>query len=55
MTPLDFAAGHPVVALFLVVAAGWSLGEVFAAPITAWRKFSRRADCPRCHGTGREP
>lgn len=55
MSLVDFAAAHPVVAVFLVLAAGWAGGELLSAPVTAWRKWHRPGDCPRCHGTGREP
>ena len=55
MTVLEFAAAHPVLAVVLLLAAGWAAGGALSSPVTAWRKWTRPNDCPRCHGTGREP
>ncbi len=55
MNVLDFAAEHPVLAVVLLVVVGVAGGNLLAAPITAWRKWQRPNDCPRCGGTGREP
>lgn len=55
MTALEWMAAHPWLSLGLVIVGGWSVGGALAAPVTAWRKWKRPGDCPRCHGTGREP
>jgi hypothetical protein len=55
VTLLDFMAAHPLASVGIVLAAGYAVGGALAAPVTAWRKFHRPGDCPRCGGTGREP
>lgn len=56
MNPLDFAAAHPVVAVALILACGVAGGWFLAAPFAAIGKWrAHPLDCPRCHGTGREP
>jgi hypothetical protein len=59
MTLLQFLTDHPGLALFvggpLILVTGFALSGVVAAPVEAWRKWHRPGDCPRCHGTGREP
>lgn len=60
MTPLlAFIVEHPALALFvcgpLVLVLGAAVGNALSAPVVAWRKWHRPHDCPRCHGTGREP
>lgn len=55
MPPLDFAAAHPFLSVVLLLVAGVAGGNLLAAPVTAWRKWTRPNDCPRCSGTGREP
>lgn len=55
MTPLDFAAAHPLLAVVLLLFAGWAGSLVVAAPFEAIGKHRRHPlDCPRCHGTGRD-
>lgn len=55
MGALDFAAQHPVWALALVVATGWAVALVVAAPFEAVGRWRRHPlDCPRCQGTGRD-
>lgn len=55
MTPLAFVELHPVWTAILLLVGGAAVGEALAAPVRAWRKWRRPGDCPRCHGTGREP
>ncbi len=55
MTPLGFIEAHPLWTCVLLFVAGIAGGELLAAPVRAWRKWQRPRDCPRCHGTGREP
>lgn len=55
MTSLDFAAAHPLLAVVLLLFAGWAGSLVVAAPFEAIGKHRRHPlDCPRCHGTGRD-
>jgi hypothetical protein len=55
VTPLDFAAAHPFVAVALVVSVGVAIGQAVAAPFNAVGRWRRHPlDCPRCHGTGRD-
>ncbi len=59
MTLFQFLTDHPALALFvggpLLLVSGVALSNVLAAPVTAWRKWTRPNDCPRCRGTGRDP
>ena len=55
MTVLDFAAAHPVWSLLFILASGMAGSFVVGAAVEPLKTWRRPGDCPRFHGTGRDP
>jgi hypothetical protein len=55
MTVLEFAAAHPWWSAVFVILTGNAVAGVVRAAVDPLRTWRRPGDCPRCHGTGREP